>query len=251
MPDTFAVTIIAIAVSTMVAAFVRRIKCDKCLKDFGGEMITLEKTAGQVIWGRLRVENTGLELVYDSPHADADGHTETSYILYRNEYPVIQAFIRFHDKLDGPAKAKRLKQLEKTYHPALSSRTRRKVFNIFRTVRDSIAEVVNLLISQAKKASPAGTVLSSQDKYVTQMKDNLMSTPQASYEPLLERYIGQKVVLEIVKQETILECVGILKDYTAEFIEIMDADYALKDSAPERADLIVPRKLAVVRHHCE
>lgn len=251
MPDTFAITIIFIAFSTMVAAFIRRIKRDKCLKDFSGQMITLEKTAGQTIWGNMHVENTGLEFTYDSSHKDPQGHTETSYILYKNEYSVIQAFIRFHDRLDDSAKTKRLRQLEKTYHPHFSKRARRKVFNIFRTIRDSVAEVINMLISHAKKASSAGTVLSSQDKYVTQMKENLMSSAHASYEPLLERYIGQKVVLEIVRAESIMECVGILKDYTAEFIEIMDADYALKDDQPQKADLIMPRKLAVVRHHCE
>ena len=48
--------------------------------------LTIETTDGKTIWGKLRVENTGLELLYDAEHKDQDGHVETSYILYKQEY---------------------------------------------------------------------------------------------------------------------------------------------------------------------
>jgi len=110
-------------------------------------------------------------------------------------------------------------------------------------------EVVSLLMSQVKKATPAGAVLSSQDKYVSKMQQELISTVGTSYEPLLERYIGHKVVLDMIKGDKMLEYCGVLKDYTAEFVEIMDVNYKMKEDQPARkADLIVPRKLGVVRH---
>jgi hypothetical protein len=41
----------------------------------------------------------------------------------------------------------------------------------------------------------------------------------------------------------------VLKEYTAEFIEIMDVNYKIKEDQPARtADLVVPRKRGVVRH---
>ncbi len=71
----------------------------------------------------------------------------------------------------------------------------------------------------------------------------------ASYEPLLEKYIGRKVVLEMIKGDNILEYGGVLKDYTGEFIEIMDVDYTPgRDQPAKKADLVVPRKCGVVRH---
>ena len=71
----------------------------------------------------------------------------------------------------------------------------------------------------------------------------------ASFEPLLERYIGHKVVLELIKGDKIFEYCGVLKEYTAEFAEIMDVDYKMKQDQPARkADLVVPRKLGVIRH---
>jgi len=73
-----------------------------------------------------------------------------------------------------------------------------------------------------------------------------------SFEPLLERYIGHKVVLEMIKGDKIFEYCGVLKDYTAEFIEIMDVNYKIKEDQPARtADLVVPRKLGLIRHLAE
>ena len=249
MPDTFAITVIFIVLSTFVAAFIRRRKRDKCLKDFSDNMVTLEETAGKIIWGKLRVENTGLELVYPAKQKDEDGHYEASYILYKYEYPNIQTLIRFHEQLSENNKKQRDKELEKTYHPGLLRRLKRKIQNIFKTIRDSVAEVVNLLISRAKRTTGVGATLTSQDKYVTQMKQGLMGSVGTSFEPLLERYIGHRVVLELIKGEKIFKYSGVLKDYTAEFIEIMDIDYTVIEDQPVRkADLVVPRKYGVVRH---
>ena len=244
-----ALTIIFIILSTVVSAFIRRVSRDKCLKDFKNNMATLEKTDGKIIWGTLRVENTGLEFVYPAKHADKDGHDEASYILYKHEYTNIASLLRYHDQLSERNKKQRETQLKRTYHPSFLRRLRRKMLNAFKTVRDSVMEVVNMLISQAKKATPAAGVLTSQDKYVSKMKQDLMGSVGTSFEPLLEKYIGRKVVLELVKGDKICEHSGVLKDYTSDFIEIMDVDYrANPDQAARKADIVVPRKYGLVRH---
>ena len=244
-----AITILFIIFAAGVAAFVRKRSRDKCLRDFEQNMVTLEDTSGKTIWGKLRAENTGLEFVYPEKNKDEQGHDEVSYILYKYEYPKIGAVIRFHDELNENNKKAREKELKKTYHPGPWRRLKRKMLNVLRTVRDSVVEVVNLLISQAKKATPTGKMLTSQDKYVSQMKQELMGSVGTSFEPLLERYIGNKVVLEMIKGDKIFEYCGVLKEYTAEFIEIMDVNYKIKEDQPARtADLVVPRKYGVVRH---
>jgi len=244
-----AITILFIIFAAAVGAFIRKRSRDKCLRDFEQNMVTLEDTAGKTIWGKLRVENTGLEFVYPEKQKDEDGHDEASYILYKYEYPKIGVVVRFHDELSEDNKKAREKELEKTYHPDWDRRLKRKMLNVVRTVRDSVVEIVNLLISQAKKATPAGKMLTSQDKYVSQMKQELMGSVGTSFEPLLERYIGQKVVLEMIKGDKIFEYCGVLKEYTAEFIEIMDVNYKIKEDQPARtADLVVPRKRGIVRH---
>ncbi|OHB85066.1 MAG: hypothetical protein A2Z38_10385 [Planctomycetes bacterium RBG_19FT_COMBO_48_8] len=244
-----AITILFIILAAGIGAFVRKRSRDKCLRDFERNMVTLEQTSGKTIWGKLRVENTGLEFVYPEKHKDEEGHDETSYILYKYEYSDIAAVIRFHDELSEQNKKAREKELKRTYHPGSWRRLKRRILNVFRTIRDSVVEIINLLISQAKKATPAGKVLTSQDKYVSQMKQELMASAGTSFEPLLERYIGHKVVLEMMKGDKVLEYCGVLKDYTAEFIEIMDVNYASKLGQPTRtADLVVPRKYGLIRH---
>ena len=250
--NTLAITIVFIMLATFIGAFVRRRSRDKCLKDFSDYLVTLERTGGKAIWGKLRVENTGIELFYESPHKDAEGHDETTYILYKQEYSNIGALLRFHDQLTGSDKKRRDKNLECTYHPGFFRRLGRKTKNVFKTVRDSVMEVFNLLISKAKKTTPAGAMLTSQDKYVSQMKKELIGSVAISYEPLLERHIGHKVVLELVKGDKVIEIPGVLKDYTSEFIELMDVDYKTDLSpSPRRADIIALRSCGIVRHLAE
>ena len=133
-----AITIIFIILAAGVGAFIRKRSRDKCLRDFGQNMVTLEDTTGKTIWGKLRVENTGLEFIYPEKHKDNDGHEEASYILYKYEYPNIGAVIRFHDDLSERNKKVREKELKKTYHPGFWRRLKRKILNVFRTVRDLI-----------------------------------------------------------------------------------------------------------------
>ena len=74
----------------------------------------------------MRVENTGLEFVYSEKHKDSDGHDETSYILYKFEYPNIQALVRYHDELTEKAKKKRQLELKKDISPDAFAKTRQE-----------------------------------------------------------------------------------------------------------------------------
>jgi len=249
MLNAFAITIISVIIVTVVAAFVRGRSKDRCLKDFSKNLVTLQKTTGKLVWGRLRVENTGLELVYLNPYKDSKGHNETSYILYKQEYPTIKALIRHHDQLDDESKKERKKELERTYHPSTLRRVKRKIRNFLNTFRNSVIEVVNLLVGQVKRTAPGGRILAGQDKHLSQLQQELSAPAGTAFEPLLEKHIGKKVILELIEDEKIIEYPCILKEYTAEFIEVMDIDYRTKKGEPpKKADLVVPRKYGLIRH---
>ncbi|MCK4233042.1 hypothetical protein KAX75_01320 [candidate division WOR-3 bacterium] len=249
MPDTFAITVIFIIVVAVVVAFIKGRSRDKCLIDFSGNLVTIEEITGKIIWGKLRVESTGLELDYSTKHKDKDGHEKKSYILYKQEYPNIRALIRYHDELDEPSKKERDEELKKTYHPTAIRKLKRKIQNFFNTARDSVLEAINLLIGQAKRTAPGGAILTSQDKSISKMKQELKVSMETAYEPLLERHIGKKVILELTKGDKIFEYQGIFKDYTVGFIELMDVDYRIKEDQPVRkADLVVPRGYGIIRH---
>ena len=246
------ITIIFIGLSTFIGAFIKGRKKDKCLKAFRGFIITLEDVSGKRIWGRLDIEATGMELTYTQAHDDTDGHIESSYMLYKYEYGNISALIRYHDYLSDENRKRRDAELKMTYHPSRLRRCRRRIVNVFKTIRDSIMEVSNVLLSQAKKTTGAGALLKTQDKYVSQMKNEVIGSADTAYEPLLEKYIGHRVVTEFLHKDQPVEMTGVLKDYTAEFIELMDVEYWTgKEDQRKKADIILPRKRAVVRHLAE
>ena len=110
-------------------------------------------------------------------------------------------------------------------------------------------ELVDTLLNAAKKATPAGAVLTAQDKYVSRMKQDLAGSIGTSFEPLVEKYIGHRVVIDVIKGDEVVHYSGVLKDYTSEFIELLDVDYRIADDQPDqKADVVVPRKFGVVRH---
>ncbi|MCD6174913.1 MAG: hypothetical protein J7K65_03985, partial [Planctomycetes bacterium] len=164
----------------------------------------------------------------------------------------ISALIRYHDYLSEENLKHRDEELKKTYHPGWLQRSRRKIANIFKTVRDSIMEVSNVLLSQAKKTTGAGAMLKTQDKYVSQMKNQMIGSVDTAYEPLLEKYIGHRVIAEFLYEDKPVELAGVLKDYTAEFIELLDVKYWTgKEDQRKKADIILPRKRTVIRHLAE
>ncbi|MGD2279277.1 MAG: hypothetical protein PVH45_04180 [Candidatus Omnitrophota bacterium] len=250
MPDTFAITIIFIVIVTLIGAFIKGRSKDRCLLGFSSYPATVELTSGKTIWGKLRVENAGMEFFYPEPYLDEkEKHVETSYILYKNEYGNIRAVIRYIDGL-GPKLLKlRSKELERTRRPRWHSRLIRKVRNVFGTVRDSLLEVSNLFVGRITTASPAGNVLKGQDKYTSSIQQHMLTAMGTSYEPMLEKSIGKKVVLAVSSGDEKMEYSGVLKDYTTEFITLMDTEYkSAVDEAPRKADIVVPRVLGVVRH---
>ena len=248
--DSLSITIIFIILSTVIGAFIKGRMRDKCLLDFVGDLVNIELKGSKVVWGVLQLEATGLELEYKEQHLDkGDNHIETSFVLYKSEYPNVQCIARFLDDLDDKGKKKRARSLKCIYRQKGLRGIKRKIRNFFATIRDSVVEVVNLLMGRIKQVTPMGKVLSSQDKYVSQMQAGVVSSLNTSFEPLLEKHIGRKVILRLSKEGKIIEYLGILKSYTAEFLELIDVAYRSSEQEEVRkADILAPRSIGVIRH---
>jgi hypothetical protein len=250
--DSLTITILFIVLSTVIGAFIKGRMRDKCLLDFSGDHVNVELKSGKIIWGLMRLEATGLELNYREAYLDKkDNHIERSFVLYKGEYPNIQCVARYIDDLDGKDRKRRerfLRSVSRRHGGGILRRIR----NFFATVRDSMIEVANILVGKAKQLAPVQSILSGQDKYVSQMQSGIASTLNTSFEPLLERHIGKKVILQLSRNEGIVEYPGILKGYTAEFLEVMEVPYKSPAAEAARgADIIVPRTLGVIRHLSE
>jgi hypothetical protein len=246
------ISVVFIILSGFLAAFIQRRSKDACLIDFSKYFITLERLDGKKLWGTLRVEITGMEFTYKEKHADQNGHLESTQILYKFEYNQIQALVRFHDDLTDENKAKRTKELHRTYQPGLLKRWARKLKNALKTLKDACIEIVNLFIAQAKSGKGgSATVIAKQDKHVNKMKNELASAVGTSFEPILESYIGRKVIVDMYVDDEIFKYAGVLKGYTSDFLEVMDIAYPdrrVAENEIRTADLIIPRKLGIIRH---
>ncbi|MBI1294094.1 hypothetical protein GC175_03935 [bacterium] len=227
---------------TLVGSYLRSRRKDPCLASFEDFHVTLERTDDKIVWGKLEIESTGLELLYRDDVQD-EAHIESSYILYANEYENMQAIYRYADQLTPEGKQKRRRDIERSFHPGAWERSKRGLRAFVSTANDSLSEVFGLLVGRAKK--PAGRYITDQgEAYLNKLGVNLIGHVGGVFDPLLERYIGQKVVVEIQEGDEVHEHVGIFKNYSPDFIEILDVQYPeprlvdLNDCDDEREECV-------------
>ena len=119
--------------------------------------------------------------------------------------------------------------------------------NVFKTISDSLKEVGNVIVSHFQKGA-GSALLKSQDKYLKQINQNIVESVGAAYDKMLEKYIGRKIVFDMIKGEKVFQYSGILKDYTSSYLEILDVHYAVENKEARLADIIVPQTLGIIRH---
>ncbi len=106
-------------------------------------------------------------------------------------------------------------------------------------------------MSSVSTSSPASKVLIAQQKQVTKVKTELVGYAGTDYDPILEKHISKQVVLEITTpSNAVEEHVGILKEYSSDFLEVMGLKYNDGNNIRE-CDMIVPRIHSFVRHSNE
>jgi hypothetical protein len=142
------ITIGLIFLVTLIGAYVRSKIKDRCLKDFVGFHVTIERADGKLIWGVMSLESTGLELSYTDTFQD-EKHVESSYVLYGSEYQGMQAIYRYADKLSVWGRKKRDRDIRSAFHPNMFRRLARSTRNFFSTATDSLQEVINVLLGQS------------------------------------------------------------------------------------------------------
>ena len=217
---------------TLFGAYLRSSRRDPCLKAFADYHVTLERASGKVIWGVLELEATGLELTYRDSVQDAN-HVESSYVLYMSEFEDIQAIYRFVDDLSDEDRARRQKELARYFHPGPLVRMLRSTQHFFSLANDSMAEVLGMIMGRLKK--PAGRYITdATDEHIKRFSTDIVGSVGSQFDPLLERFIGSKVVVDLIENDEAHEHVAIFKNYSPDFYELLDVQY------PQHQQLGVP-----------
>ena len=222
MDKTLLITTIVLVVGVLLSGYFKGRDRDRVLKDFAGYHVTLETLQGRLVWGNMRLHPTGIELIYRSDVQD-EYHIETSYILYKDEFSQIQAIYRYLDEIDGDLWKKRQREWQKTFHPGLSRRLQRHSRNFLNTVSDSLSEAIGILVGYAQTSTKR--ISAGSDAYLSKVSQSIIGYVGTRYDPLLERYVGTKVVVEVTEGDKVYEHIGVLKDYTADYLEILDVQY--------------------------
>ena len=226
---SFLLTIGIISLGTMIGAWLRSRRKDPCLKDFDGYHITLEQLDNKIAWGTLWLASNALELRYREAIQD-DQHIESSYVLYSEEFAKLHALYRYADRLTEENREKRRKDIDRSFDPPVWRRWGRKTRNFLHTATESLNDVVGVVIGRARK--PAGHYITDTSAgYLKTLGSEVVGHMGSAYDPMMETFIGQKVVVEVVEDGNVHEHVGILKNYSADFIQLLDVQF------PYRQDL--------------
>ena len=220
--NIFLLTLGFIFLTALAGIYLRRRRRDRCLKDFEAFRVTIELNDGKLIWGRLAVFSNGLELFYPEPKLDASGHQEVSYVFFQAHVDQIQAIYRYHDELSQMHQEERLAEIERTYKPGVYRRAMRMSRNFLNTFGDAFNQSIGAALAQAKKTGQA-TAIKGQEKHITKIGTEVLGAAGNAFEPILERYIGRKVVIEEKRGDVWVEHSGILKEYTDKWIELLDS----------------------------
>ncbi len=222
---SFIITLGVIVLTTLIGAYLRARHKDRCLTDFDGYHVTVERKNNRVIWGEMLLQPTGFELVYRSDVVD-EGHMETSYVYYKDEYGDIQAIYRYARDLTPELQARRGRSVEKSTHPGVLRRARRSLRNFLSTAADSFSEALTMVLGRVRRKGAALMTDTSQS-YLRGISKDVIGYVGTSFDPLLEKFVGTRVVVEVVEDEEVHEHVGMLKEYSADFLEILDVYYPL------------------------
>ena len=228
----FYITLLFIFITAVITTIVTKWARDKCLKFFHGYHVTLERNRGQTMWGRLKVFSQGLEVVYDHAYVDPNGRKKTSYMFYQQEVESqVLTLFRYQRELTPEAQKRRKAQVESTFNPGFFRRSWRGFRNLVNTLRDAFNAAIGAAVTQFQRTNPASAVLTTQSGAVTNIGQTLLGKFANAYEPLLEQYIGQPVILEVMDplnpNNVLQEYPGYLADYTQQFIAVFNVDHGV------------------------
>ena len=231
---SFFISIGLIFLLALVGAYLRSMVRDRCLKSWDGFHITVERADGKVIWGVMRLEPTGMEFSYLDTIQD-EKHIESTFLIYNSEYKNIQAIYRYADKLSEWGKKQRAGISQQSFHPGPLRRLGRKVRNFMSTATDSLNEVMGVVLGRVQK-SGSRYLTGESTAALGKLGGQVIGHAGSMYDPLLEHYVGRRVVIELAEGDEIHEHVGILKNYSADFIEILEVQYPQRQALALKPD---------------
>ena len=221
MDNIFYITLIFVFGAALISFVIQRWALDRCLKHFSNFYVSIEQEGQDPVWGELTVYPGGIEVIYSEARADDTGNAETSYIVFENQMDKILAIERYHEELDEEDKTRRLKDVNSLKKRGLLKKIARGLRNLSNAFKDAISQSMGLVVAQSRgKAS--SSLAKSQDAGIKKIGDEALGAVSNRFEPILERYIGSRVIVESKNGDETCRHLGILKEYSSNWIELLE-----------------------------
>ena len=224
--DPTLLTILALLALATLVAIVQARRRDPCLKSFEHDPVTVAEEGGELSWGTARLYTTGLELRYAAPVEAPGGHVEQSFVLYKDdvlykdEYAKIEALYRVPEALTPEAQAARQREIVRTARPGVLRRFARRLRNGVALLRDALVQAAGVVIGLAKARRPG---VAAHEGGLQKLTSEIVGYAGTAYDPLLEAHLFRQVAVEVTRGGGTRVYCGWLKNYSTEFLEIVDA----------------------------
>ncbi len=243
--DPFLISILIISFTGVIGAFLKGRHRDRCLKHFQDLQTKIIRIDKKDVWGLVNVESNSIEIVFQEDYIiDIDGvrYSKKNFIIYKNEFKEIDKLIHVLDIKSELGMQKRKRLLNSLVKPNLFKKSWRKTLIFFNIVKDALLEVAGTVMKKTKLSE------ANKDKLLGTFKDNsLNSYSGSSHEPVWEKYIGKQVILEQIVNGNKKEYVGILKEYSSQYILLYNVNIDIEQQILI-ADIIFPRNNSIIRH---
>ena len=222
MDNLFFLTIGFIFLGALITNLTQWRKRDRVLKDVDGFNTTIEMQDCKKIWGKTNIYSNGMELHFSREVLNSSGNPINSYILYRDDIDNIRAIYRYQNELSEKNIALRKKEISDTCKPRLWIHFKRRMGVFFNTFNDAIGEALNVFLARMKGGGN-NMVFKTQGNYLKKMGTTALSVVGNAYDPLLERYVNQRVVVQLNDGKKEEYC-GFLKEYSSAWMSVLDCE---------------------------
>ena len=224
-------TILVILFFATLLALIRAHKRDRCLTHFHRYHITLAEKDGRVTWGDVDMRTSGMEVLYPRPRQNPKGFWNQSVLFFKDQYPSMDGLYRATGTLGEKQKKRRFRYLRRTSRPGPFRRLYRKLRNWIGMIRDAVVQSASLLLGAAKSRGTAVGVLTRDEERVNTLSKEIIGHAGNAFDPLLERHLFTRVIIDMTRNGRKFSYCGYLADYTSDFLEIIDAQVTPNDFA--------------------
>lgn len=225
LDNAFTLTLLFILLAAVVVTLIRRYRRDKCLALLDDFHVTFVDARGQAMWGDLAVVPNGLEVCFDAPRYTRSGLVKTSALIYADTLKAGVGLCRAVDALTPNERALRDAQIRRSVKPGPVRQVLRALINFLSALRDALASAFTLAVDKVASSIQLPTLLDKREQEFEQLGAALEKAVARAYEPLLERHIGQPVVVRLCSAaapEHPVELPGYLVEYTEDYLAVFN-----------------------------